>query len=257
MGHNNMIKNNPGTEMINFNCESLNCKRVILPLFSLLIFTISGCTGKQATETNLLSQLEKQNQDLNTKVESLQQKLHEKQDEIKKLVLSQQQSTREVVRSKAKLRSHSSKANTVANIAEVKTILKAISGKTMSASQQQTVSEIEQTITMSVAALNEGDIEKAFNLSSKAQQLLQPIHAPQGKNALSNGSKVVFVTPLTMEVLTTCNVRTGPGMKNSVQFILRQGTQIKTLAYLGNWVQVESDKKGKGWVYYKLLEKLP
>lgn len=242
--------------MININSKLLNCNKVILPLLFLLTVTFSGCTGKQTTETNLLlSQLEEQNRDLSTKVESLQQKLLEKQDEIKKLVLSQQQSTREVVRSKAKLRSHSSKANTVANIAEVKTILKAISGKTISALQQQTVNETEQTIMMSVAALNEGDVEKAFNLSNKAQQLIHPIHAPQGKDILTNGSEVVFVTPLTMKVLTTCNVRTGPDMKNEVHFILRQGTQVDALAYSGNWIQVESDKKDTGWVYYKLLEK--
>ena len=244
--------------MINTKCGLMNRQSIMLVVFLVLTLVISSCTCKKTIETKLPSQyeqqLEEENRELNTEVERLQQKLLNKQDEIKKLLLSQQQTTREVVRTKAKLRSHGSKAETVANIAEVKTVLKTVVDKPMNEQLQQTVDETEQVIVMSVEALKKEDVDKAFELSNKAQQLTQLIRVFQGKEFLKNGSDVVFVAPLTMKVLTTCNVRTGPGMSNEVHFTLEGGTQIKALTYSKNWIQVEDDSLGKGWVYYQLLE---
>ena len=236
----------------------LNRQTIILTIFLVLTLVLSSCTCQKTIESTLPSQheqqLEEENRQLSKEVKNLQQKLLNKQDEIKKLLLSQQQKTREVVRTKAKLRSHSSKAETVANIAEVKTVLKAVADKEMNEQLQQIMGETEHVIAMSIEALKKEDIDTAFDLSNKAQLLIQPIRTFQGKNFLKNGSDVVFVTPLTMKVLTTCNVRTGPGMSNEVHFTLEAGTQIQALTYRKNWIQVEDDTMGKGWVYYQLLE---
>ncbi len=239
-------------------CGLLNRQTLMLAVFLGLILVLSSCACQKTIESTLPSQhelqLEEENRQLSKEVKNLQQKLINKQDEIKKLLLSQQQKTREVVRTKAKLRSHSSKADTVANIAEVKTVLKAVADKELNEQLQQIVDETEQMIAMSIEALKKEDIDTAFDLSNNAQQLVQPIRTFQGKNFLKNGSDVVFVTPLTMKVLTTCNVRTGPGMSNEVHFTLESGTQIQALTYRKNWIQVEDDTLGKGWVYYQLLE---
>lgn len=231
-------------------------KRSMMMLaFSILL---SACVCQKQIENklpNLYEQnLERQNMQLSMEVEILQQKLLSKQDEIKKLLLSQQQKTREVVRTKAKLLSHSSKAETVANIAEVRTVLKAVAGKTMNEDLQQVVWESEQMITLSIEALEKENIERAFELSNKAQQLIQPIRTLQGIDGFKNGSDVAFIAPLTMEVVTASNVRTGPGMNSAVDFILEGGTQIKALSYSKNWIQIEDESLGKGWVYYQLLE---
>ncbi len=238
------------------------CRTLTILLLSFpLILTLSSCTAKKKLETYQPSvyeqQLEEENKKLLSEVEKLQQELAGKQDEIKKLILAQQHTTREVVRSKAKLRSHSSKAETVANIAEVKTMLKAASEKAMNEELRQLILDTEQTIALSVAALNKGDIDKAFNLSNKAQQLIQPVRTQQGKNLFNNGADIVFVDPLLMKVTKTCNVRTDPGMQNDILFTLKSGTEIKALAYVENWIQVTSETKGKGWVYYQLLEIVP
>lgn len=227
-------------------------------LFPLFIVVISSCTYQRTIESKIPSlyeqQLEEQNRQLITKVESLEQELLAKQQEIKKLLFSQHQKTREVVRTKAKLRSHSSKADTVANIAEVKTVLKAVAEKEMTEQLQEAVQESKQVIAMSIDALQREDVDKAFDLSNKAQRLIQPIRTFQGTSGFKNGSDVVFIAPLTMKVLTSCNVRTGPGVKNAVHFTLESGTQIKALTYSKNWIQIEDEKLRKGWVYYKLLE---
>jgi hypothetical protein len=248
--------------MINIEASSQN-RQLFIPVFFLLFsLVISGCSSPKKIESNIPStkrelQLEEQNRQLSLEVEKLQQELLEKQEEIQKLVLSREHSSREVVRTKAKLRSHSSKAGTVANIAEVKTVLKAVAEKRMNKKLQKVVLDTEQVIKMSVDALNQEDVEKAFNLSNRAQQLIQPIRALQVKNFLENGSDIVFVAPLTMKVLQTCNVRSKPGMNNDVRFTLESGVQVKALANVKNWIQIESETEGKGWVYYKLLEIVP
>jgi len=231
---------------------------MILAFSILLTFVFSGCICQKQIESKMPGlhgqNLEEQNRQLSMEVESLQQKLLGKQDEIKKLLLSQQQKIREVVRAKAKLRSHSSKAETVANIAEVRTVLKAVAGKAMSEHLKLAVWESEQVITLTIEALEKENIERAFELSNKAQRLIQPIRAFQGIDVFKNDSDVAFIAPLTMEAVTACNVRTGPGMNSVVDFILEGGTQIKALAYSKNWIQIEDESLGKGWVYYHLLE---
>ncbi len=238
------------------------CRLQIFLVLSLVLgFSLSACVGKKKisiAQTNQhVQEIEKENGQLKLRVEQLEQELLVKQDEVKKLILSQQRSTREVVRSKAKLRSHSSKAETVANIAEVKTMLTKARGETMTEQLQQVILKTEGTIAKSVLALNRGDVDTAFALSNTAQQLIQPTYTQQGNNSFSEGSDVVFVDPLLMRVTKTCNVRSGPGMQNEVFFFLESGTEIQALAYVNNWIKVESDKKGKGWVYYQLLEIVP
>jgi uncharacterized protein YgiM (DUF1202 family) len=227
-------------------------------LFLLLIVVISSCTCLKTFKNKQPNQyeqhLEKQNRQLITKVESLEQKLLSKQDEIKKFLLAQHQKNREVVRTKAKLRSHSSKAETVANIAEVKTVLKAVADIEMNERLQHAAQESERVIAMSIEALQRESVDKAFNLSNKAQQLIQPIRTFQGVNVFKNGLDIVFIVPFTMKVLLSCNVRRGPGVKNTVLFTLESGTQIKALTYSKNWIQIEDETLRKGWVYYKLLE---
>ncbi len=228
-------------------------------LLVMLSLVLSSCVCPDVTETAKLSSqreqlFEEHNKNLIREVARLEQELAEKQKEIKMLVLSKQNSNREVVRTKAKLRSHSSKAETVANIAEVKSMLNEVGDRQMNDQQRQVVLEAEQVIVMSVEALNRGDVEKAFDLSSTAQQLIQPIRELQVQTFLNSSSDVVFVTPLVMKVLKTCNVRTAPGMTSNIQFMLESGRKIQALAYSKNWVQIESEQKGKGWVYSRLLE---
>lgn len=229
------------------NKSTLLYRKALLPVLSLFItLLISSCATHQAVPSQNELQLIEQNKSLSIELKQLQQKLIEKQEEIKKLVLSKQHSTREIVRTQTKLRSHNNKADTVANLAEVKTVLKAVADK-QDEQILQIIQETEQVITMSVEALKRGNIDKAFQLSNKAQQLIQPIRAKQVKDA-------AFIDPLTMKVLITCNVRTDPGMGGNVLFTLNGGTQIEALAYVKNWIQIRDEKMGKGWVYSRLLE---
>jgi len=206
----------------------------------------------------LVGEIDSLNQELDqrdSEVAKLQLKLLEKQAEINQHVLSQQYAIQEVVRTKAKLRSHSSKAEAVANMAEVKMVLKAVAAGPTNEQQRRVVRQAERMLAMSNEALEEGNIDGASYLSNRAHQLVQPIRERQRdqKRSEKSGAEVVFASPLIMTVLKRCNVRMAPDIKEAVLFRLDSGASVKALAYVENWVRIEDESKDRGWVYYQLL----
>ena len=235
--------------------STLQMRRILLLWLVLPVFFVNGCSMRQTIgrQQHRLyeQQLEEQNRELSLEMEELQKKLLRKQGEINQLVLSRQHVTQEVVRTKAKLRSHRSKAETVANIAEVRAVIQSIAGKILTEQQQSSVHDAEQMIALSVDALEAEDIDGAFQLSNKAQQLVQPIRTVHVDK--KNGLDVVFIVPQTMKAVGGCNVRMEPGM-TKVLFTLENATEVKALAYVKKWIQIETEDNQKGWVYYQLLE---
>ncbi len=217
----------------------------------------------------LNQQLEQQNQHLDLKLKSLQQeltaqqvkidkfkslqsKLLAKQTKIDQLKLESQRATQQVVRTMAKLRSHHSKDSIVVHLSEVKTELNSLTEKPLNKLQQQTVQEAKQLIAKSVKALSRReDLETAFSLSNKAQKLLIPLLALQTKQQTK--LDVDFATPLNMTIKKECNVRKGPGMKNKVLFTMDTGSKVKALAFVKNWINIETASRKNGWIYYRLL----
>ena len=246
-------------------------KYKILLVF-ILAFIASGCiSGKQHGDQHLqdsIYQLDQLNQQLGLKLKSLQQKftaqqvkidqfkslqskLLTKQKKIEQLKIEIQQAAQQVVRARAKLRSHHSKASIVVHLSEVKTELNSLAEKPLNKLQQQTVQEAKQLIAKSVKALNREDLETAFSLSNKAQKLLIPLLALQTKKQTS--VDVDFATPLTMTIKKECNVRKAPGMKNKALFTMAAGSKVKALAFVKNWIKIETASRKNGWIYYRLL----
>lgn len=185
----------------------------------------------------------------------LQLRLLEKQAEINQLTLAQQVAVQEVVRAKAKLRSHISKAEVVARIAEVKLLLKELDPEALSEQQKRAYTQSVQMLELSEQALNEGNIEGASYLSNQSVQQIQPV-----RNQLTNRGELtasatasVFAIPLQLTVLKRCNVRKSPDMESAVLYQLPGGKKITAFAYDRNWVQIEDGRNGRGWIYYELL----
>jgi hypothetical protein len=199
--------------------------------------------------------LQEQLSQSDSEVARLQLKLLEKQAEINRLEQSRQLNIQEVVRTKAKLRSRSSKAQAVANMAEVKMTLKAVGAAPLNEQQRSVVQQAEKMMGMSDVALEEGNVDGASYLSSEAMQLVQPIHArlTDQKDSGEEREEVVFATPLAVKVLTRCNIRSAPNLDSKVLLQLDSGTLVQALAYSENWIKIEIRDKGRGWVYYQLL----
>lgn len=238
----------------------------------MLAFIASGCiSAKQHGDQHLqdsIYQLDQLNQQLGLKLKSLQQeltaqqvkidqfkslqsKLLAKQAEIEQLKIERQQATQLAGRARAKLRYHHNKASMVVHLSEVKTELNSLAEKPLNKLQQQAVQEAKQLIAKSVEALNREDLETAFSLSNKAQKLLIPLLALQTKK--QTYLNVDFATPLAMTIKKECNVRQAPGMKNKALFTIDAGSKVKALAFVKNWIKIETDSRKNGWIYYRLL----
>lgn len=231
-------------------------KYIILHIFLFtFIFIANGCiSAKKAEEQHFqdsIHQLELQNQQLDLELKRLQKQLSAKQIKIEQLTLEKQQETQQVVRTRAKLRSHHSKAGIVVHLAEVKTALNSLSEKKMDPLQQQKMQEAEQLIINSEKALNREDIETASSLSNKAQKILAPLLAIQTKHPTT--LNVAFATPLRMVIKKNCNVRKAPGMSSKVLFTMDAGSKVKALAFAKNWINIKTEDQRKGWIYYRLL----
>lgn len=246
-------------------------KYKILLIF-ILAFIASGCiSAKQHGNQQLqdsIYQLEQLNQQLDLKLKRLQQELTAqqikieqfkslqstllaKQAEIEQLKIESQQATQQAARARAKLRCHHSKASLLVHLSEITTELNSLAEKPLNKLQQQTVQEAKQLIEQSVKALNREDLEAAFSLSNKAQKLLIPLIALQTKK--QTRLDVDFATPLAMTIKKECNVRKAPGMKNKALFTMDAGAKVKALAFVKNWIKIETESKKNGWVYYRLL----
>lgn len=234
----------------------------------LLMIFLGGCAGLQqpksqtsesvATKQNDQAENQRELQiiELSNKNARLELKLLEKQAEINQLMMSQQNAIREVVRAKAKLRSHSSKAGAVANVIETKMALKAVKVEHLNEQQKSVLSQVNDLIMMSDKALDDGNIDGATFLSGKAHQLILTIRT-QDNNYGQSGEHietVTFLTPLTMETTKRSNVRDKPDIKSKVLFQLKSGFQVKALWYSDKWIYIEDDTNRKGWIYYQLLE---
>lgn len=229
-------------------------KYIILHIF-LFASIVSGCASAKKRGDQYcidsIYQLEQRNQQLDLKLKHLQEALTSKQIIIEQLKLEYQQATQHSARTRAKLRSHQSKAEIVVHLAEIKTALNSLAKKSIYPLKQNKVQEAEQLIIMSEKALKGEDIETASSLSNKAQKILIPLLPMQTKNP--NELNVTFATPLNMVIKRKCNVRKAPGMTNKVLFTMNASSKVKALAFARNWINIKTVGQRKGWVYYNLL----
>jgi SH3-like domain-containing protein len=60
-------------------------------------------------------------------------------------------------------------------------------------------------------------------------------------------------TPSVVVRKGTCNVRSGPGLKNPVVFTAERGVPFRVLKRTGKWIRVQHADGDKGWIYGALV----
>lgn len=177
-----------------------------------------------------------------------------KQSEIHKLSSTQEHTIQEVVRVKAKLRSRNSKAETVANLAEVKLTLESLQAGKGQNLQAKPLERARQYISMGEAALENGNYDGAFYLIGQARASLAAADTNPEEHLESNAKRTVFPLPVPMKVTQRCNVRAGPGLEKKVLYRLNAGAVVLATGYRGLWIQVKGGNDTKGWIHYSLLK---
>lgn len=187
------------------------------------------------------------------RIMQLELQLLSKQLEIQRLSSAREQAIQEIVRVKAKLRSRSSKAETVANLAEVKLRLQSIELNDRADYQVEGLKRAQQYIAMSEAALDEENYDGASYLIGQAQAYLRTSMDVPGKSSESDSKTHVFSPPIRMTVTQRCNVRAGPGTDQKILTQLHSGASVLATGYRDLWVRIQRPDSTTGWIHYSLL----
>lgn len=241
------------------------------PAFHPLCFVIasvvfvSGCAwtaqehaGQTVSSQLLQEALAKQtttNQELEGKLARLQLFLIEKDAQGKELNKKIEEAILEVVRTKAKLRSVESKAETASTLAEGEIALKALKTNGVGLAKDTDVLQAEELLKASALELKKENYGGSLYLATQAKILMkqsQERSKSLEKTTMMAG-EVPFAMPLPLRVISPSKVREGPGLDFSVLFTLPKDAAIVGVSYKGLWVRVRTEDNRGGWVHYSLV----
>jgi hypothetical protein len=161
----------------------------------------------------------------------------------------------EVVRTKAKLRSLESKAEAASEMAEAEIAVKALKVQLRGRGAGPDVSKAEQLLKISAEEFNKENYGGALYLASQAKGHIRAsqmrIVSPEKIESVVG--ETLFAQPVPLKVLTTSNLRQGPGLKSKILAKLEKGTTLVGYSYKGRWVRVTSEGGASGWIYQTLV----
>ena len=65
--------------------------------------------------------------------------------------------------------------------------------------------------------------------------------------------KLLVKTATVITIKENCNIRSGPGSKNRILFIVDREVPLKVLKRDGRWIKVEHEDGDKGWIHASLV----
>lgn len=231
-------------------------------LLCLLTAGLSACALQSITEGEELAaqasdevvRLEETIGQQKSSIMQLELQLLARQSEIKRLSSAQEQVIQEIVRLKSKLRSRNSKAETVANLAEVKLALQSAQTKDSRHLRGDGLERAQQYVAMSEAALEERNYDGASYLIGQAKYSLRTSLESRGGRSEGDSDANSFSLPVRMTVTQRCNVRAGPGTDTKVLAKLNSGSSVLATGYQDLWIRIQRKDETTGWVHYSLLK---
>jgi len=223
---------------------------------------LADCRAKQAKLEKSLKEGQVPQRSLEEEVGSLKLLLLERETQIKELEERQaslqtklDEAIQEVVRAKAKLRSHESRAEAASHIAETEVALKVLRSQRPEQEQAPELLQAEQLIQMSTQEFKKENYGGALYLANQAKEHIRLAQiqriGEEGGELLSG--EVLFAVPLALQVMKKSNVREGPGLGYRVITSVAPNTSVTGYSYKGQWVRVEGENDLKGWIYQSLL----
>jgi hypothetical protein len=163
----------------------------------------------------------------------------------------------EVVRTKSKLRSIESKAETASTIAETEIAVKSMRGRIADTDPEgkEAFLKAEQLLKLSTREFKAQNYSGALYLAVQAKnQVSAGDRRLQGRdeNAPLAG-EVAFDQPLPLKLTKNSNLREGPDFNQKVIATLNAGASIIGYSYKENWIRVEAEEGMTGWVHQLLV----
>jgi hypothetical protein len=185
-------------------------------------------------------------QDLaNREMELLDLRSHQR-DQVKVL----QESTRELTRTKVRLRRLATQADAASYIAEVEVALASLRSS-LGATKSVPLLDTAQGILASTAApFAQGDYGVAMDGAAQAEQLIDLVADDQTRRVSRRRvpSEVALQIAIPMKVTIDSTLRRKPSSKAPVAGVLKKETRLVAYAYWGQWMQVNTEEGRSGWV---------
>jgi transcriptional regulator CtsR len=187
--------------------------------------------------------------------------LAEKDALIKQLeqsLLSQQQmlddAMQEVVRVQAKQRSLESRAEAASEMAEAEIGLQSLREKAADTNPPE-MANAEQLLTRATGEFDKQNFGGALYLvgQAKRQIKLGELRLGEQHRVDERVAEMPFVVPLSLTLSARGNLREGPGQEFKILVTLDPGTRITAYFTRGQWMRVESDGGGSGWIHRSLV----
>lgn len=229
---------------------------------------LSGCITMEETPVSETVQVEEQIplhvhqqqlENLQKKIEQLEQQLAERDTLIKQNSIREQDqaqliqaTSKEIARTQVKLHHLATKPSSASLISEAEVAMAYIEQQSTSPADEELQSQAQRLLEMAVANYKREDYATATYYASQALEFANMIS--DGERDQPNRTTIRFNTPIMLQTITDANLRREPGKHTMIIDVLQQGTVLTANAYQGNWLMVQTDKNTQGWVFNTLVE---
>jgi uncharacterized coiled-coil protein SlyX len=190
--------------------------------------------------------------ELERRIARLELRLMEKEAQVEELQTRLSDSHDEIVRTLAKLRGNTSRAEAASGMAEADVALQAL--RSAAGAQAPEVSQATRLAQQSRAEFNNDNFGGALYLANQAKAL-----ATSARGRLGGGRGAVrpgeahFAVPIRLRIASRGNVREGPGTSFAVAFSLDAGTTVSAFSFLEDWIRITDDGGRSGWIFRSLV----
>lgn len=222
---------------------------------------VEACKQEFTKLKSSLDDLERSNNNLERDHTMLQLRLFEKDTQIQDLKRQQAslqeqltEAIQEVVRAKAKLRSLESRAEAASNMAETEIALKALRKQKDLQGDEPSIAQAEQLLKMSYREFEKENYGGALYLAGQAKAHLKNVQLrakDEGREPLPGETPFSIAVPL--QVVTTSNLRKGPGLNFEVLSTLKPNTAVLAYSSKGEWIYVKTESGLRGWIFQNLV----
>ncbi|MGH9322100.1 MAG: SH3 domain-containing protein [Vicinamibacteria bacterium] len=158
----------------------------------------------------------------------------------------------ELIRTQVNSRNVQSRAFAVSRIAEVRVALKSFR-KRKDPALEHRLDRAEDFLTHADRSLEEDNVGGAAYLAERAGELLRQVRTISDLRGSEPTELIPIVPPRMLEVISTANLRKGPGADSERIGSAAPGTEVRAVARQGEWYEVEVELQGRAWIHRRLV----
>lgn len=184
--------------------------------------------------------------DLSTRDNELRELRAQQREQARAL----EESSRQAVRAKVKLRRLASQADAASAIAEAEVALGSARASPTGAAAPSLLGLAEEILKASEPPFAQGDYDGASDLAAHASQILTAAlePAPRASGRGRPAHELAFESVIPLRVKSESVLRQQPADRSATAGALKEGTLLVAVAARDQWLRVETDDGRSGWI---------